>query len=837
MDILVKAILVVVLSLGIPGLVIAFIFFYPEKLKLIQASITQFFGKFSFWARKSTIKNRVEGSCDSALKEFHKEMKDISIPTLVIEWVNGDDFETRVKDDEAVVLLRFSRNDTANIVKATTAYVRDAFLVHTKPYLSQSLRKSLDLSVIRYVLQRIRSNSKSALSRFVTEYAYDMKENQPVINKIESINDAGLFTRLMIRELDGYGNLLIGRTPDVEYEKEADDFLDYLYEIATRDPDDYTQLAFVRPDIKVGVLLVAKKETYYNHGLKPYLNRIKKGFAFGVNTFYLLAREDKIEILDEVFKGLLQTGNFNLLQKPREFDDRQGREVKCYCITIDKESSLTRAYEEINTAMSNGDELEAIITNIRTDRVTVDYNGIKGYVYKHNFSNSQISSPTDYFVNDTYVFVKPIEINGEGDVEFSIAGTKSDPITAFSAYKIGMEIEAKVKYVDDAFIKFQVPNSLTTGIALRNDLTYSRFLLLYKRFQIDEVIRMTIKALEPDNNNLILGLPTLIDPWLNIQVKKGDKVRFEVCKRENDALVGEIQEGITAFLKKRDLSWDENNNENVRKGIHLGDFLECTVSEVNLNNRLVYVTLRKPQDNPYKLFCQQYQGKDVEAMVETIDEFGIHGKIGQLRLFVPNRETFRGKNHFDCHPGIKVKVRIKEISERGDSIIGSFLPFIPYPLESFSQSYPKGTIIRNLKPSKSNKQFVQYLLTYADEEYRLTMNVKDVANDGFVDDLTCLYNNIQSMPLAVKDIDVERNRVYLSLSCFTNKNSVDNNTFQFGFEYEGIVLSRTRDGYKVLIPDKWIEVFLNSHKRYNTGAKVRIILERLTSPMSFIDEF
>ena len=764
-------------------------------------------------------------------------MKDISIPKLVIEWVNGDEFETRVKDNEAVVLLRFSRNDTANIVKATTAYVRDAFLVHTKPYLSKSLRNSLDLSVIRYVLKRIRSNNKSVVSRFVEEFADDMRENQPVINKIESINDAGLFTRLMIRELDGYGNSLLGRIPDVEYEKEADDFLDYLYEIATREPDDYTQLSFVRPDIKIGVLLVAKAETYYNHGLRPYLNRIKKGFAFGVNTFYLLAREDKIEILDEVFKGLLQTGNFNLLQKPKEFYDRQGREVKCYCITIDKEGSLTKAYEDINAAMSNGGELEAIITNIRADRVTVDYNGIKGYVYKQNFSNSQISSPVDYFVNDAYVFVKPIEINGEGDVEFSIAGTKSDPITTFSAYKIGMEIEAKVKYVDDTFVKFQIPNSLTTGIALRNDLTYSRFLLLYKRFPIDEIIKMTIKELEPDRNNLVLSIPTLTDPWLIVQVKKGDNVSFEVCKRENDALVGEIQEGITAFLKNRDLSWDESNIEKVRKGIRLGDTLECIVTDVNVNNRLVYVSLRKPQENPYQLFFNQYKGMDVEAVIETFDEFGVYGKTGQLRLFVPNRFTYRGKNHFNCSRGKKVQVRVKDISERSDTIVGSFLPFISYPLESFSKSYPKGRVIQDLKPSKSDKHFVHFLLKHGGENYELSMNVKDVASGGFVDDLTCLYDNIQSMPLAVKDIDMERNRVYLSLVCFTSNNSVDSNTFQFGVEYEGIILSRTRNGYKVLIPDMWMEVFLNSQKRYNTGAKVRMIPERLTSPISFMDVF
>lgn len=127
MDTLVEVILYVFGGLGVIGLLVVFILVFPEKVQLIQASITQLFGKCSLWVRKSTIKNRVEGSCASALKDFHNELPDVMIPKLLIEWVKGDEIETRVKDDEAVVLLNFSKNDTLNIVKATTAYVRDAF--------------------------------------------------------------------------------------------------------------------------------------------------------------------------------------------------------------------------------------------------------------------------------------------------------------------------------------------------------------------------------------------------------------------------------------------------------------------------------------------------------------------------------------------------------------------------------------------------------------------------------------------------------------------------------------------------------------------------------------
>ena len=836
MDILIKTVIGLFGGLGVLGLVILFILFFPEKVKLIQASITQLFGRISFWARKSTIKNRVEGSCDAAIKEFHKELPDISIPNLVVEWVNSDDFDTRVKDNEAVVLLRYSNNDTLNIVTATTAYVRDAFLINAKPYLSESFRKGLDLSIIRFVLCRVKNNSKSVVSRFVEDNCEAIKASSAIINKIECINDAGLFTRLMIRELDCYGNALLGRVPAKEHADEADDFLDYLYKIATREPDEYTQLAFVRPDIRIGVLLVAKLDNYVQNGLRPYLNRIKKGFALGVDSFYLLARDKHISILDDVFKGLMLTGNFLLLKKPKIYYDRQSREVKCYCIKVNKEGSINNAYDQINKAMAAGDELEAIITHIREDRITISFNELKGYVNKQNFSSKNISSPTDFFLVGSSIYVKPIEINGDGDVEFSIAGTASDPMSFFSAYKIGMQINAEVTYADDTFVKFIVPGLNTTAVAFRDDLTYSRFLLLHKKFKIGDVFTMVVKELEPENNNLILSLYDLKDPWANLSVDKGDIVRLEICRKDVNALVGELDEGLTTVLHNRDLSWDEKQGESIRKSIRLGDSLDCIVDRIDKKQRVVYVTLRKPEDNPYVSFFKDNKGKDVRALIVSDDECGVYGEIEAMRLYIPISETHKGKTRFSYKIGEKVPVRIKDISDRKDTIIGSFIPFIHSAIDRFKQAFSEGDVIENLKLEKKEKYYLQFRKKHNNDVYDLYLYISDIASEGFVDDLPSLYNHVNSLPLIIKRIDSDRDRVFLSLKDNVKKGDEASGPFEYGQEYKGIVLSRNKYGYRALALNPICEVQLHSMERYNTGDSVLLIPERLSTPVSFMDK-
>lgn len=84
-------------------------------------------------------------------------------------------------------------------------------------------------------------------------------------------------------------------------------------------------------------MLVAKLDTFSAQGETPYVRRIKEGFAKGIRTFYLLARNEKLDIVEDVYGKLIQTGNYNLLNGPKAYKDAQGRENICYCIEINSE--------------------------------------------------------------------------------------------------------------------------------------------------------------------------------------------------------------------------------------------------------------------------------------------------------------------------------------------------------------------------------------------------------------------------------------------------------------------------------------------------------------------
>ena len=69
----------------------------------------------------------------------------------------------------------------------------------------------------------------------------------------------------------------------------------------------------------------------------------------------------------------------------------------------------------------------------------------------------------------------------------------------------------------------------------------------------------------------------------------------------------------------------------------------------------------------------------------------------KYQVFIPKNEQSWNGDKYNCKIGKKNKVVIKELSNRGDSLIGTFRPLIPHPLALFSNKFDVGQILKPLK--------------------------------------------------------------------------------------------------------------------------------------------
>lgn len=818
-------------------LIILFVIFNPDKTKELVSWIWYPLGGIFKFARKRYIKFQIDGACSRALKNIAKELPEFNIPKFRIKWIKEQNYGEMLEKGEAIVNLKFSHNQTQNIINATSVYVHDIFLKQTKPYISENLKEAIDLSIIKNILLKISPN-RNIMSDFLEDNQEKFAQYINECDKLEQIDDAGLFSRILIRELDSFGNKLIGRIPNQAYQDEADKFTEYLYNISVRDIDENTKLQFEQPTIKVGVLLVAKSETYYNYGLAPYLRRIKLGFARGIDTFYLLAREDKVDILRKVVSELLGTGNFQIINKPQNYRDRQNRTAICYCIRIDADSALSKSYQDIKDGINNLEELCAVVTYVRQDKIIVDLNGVEGFISSHNFSkNNEKINPLDYFRENTLINVRPLEINSDGVVEFTLIDTSSDPFNILhSNFSIGKIIDAKVTYVDDEFVKFEIPNSLTTAIAFRRDLTYSRFMLLHSKFTIGSMWSCMIKEIDYNTNELHLRLSDLKDPWRNQDFKQDSVVNFTICKREKNLFIGEISEGITGILRYNYLSWKNADIEGMKHEFLLGHTYPCKIINIDYSNEVIYLSHRGNQ-NPYDIYCSEHKGREIECIFNSKDEKGWYGLTdNKLSIFMPKGETCRGDKTYKLYLNTKQKVYVKDIGKRLDSIIVSVKPYIPYPLQDFYDSHSINQRLYNLKISDVSPECIKFKINNSKQSHEAILFKNEISSLLFINDCRDLFQVGDIMPLlCIKEINLEKNSILLSLKQILQENAPSLSEASYDVSYEALVLGRKYgNNYIVVIKDLWVEAILESHNLLQSGDIVRVRAIRLSPPAEFI---
>nr|WP_321451578.1 S1 RNA-binding domain-containing protein [uncultured Carboxylicivirga sp.] len=775
--------------------------------------------------RKKSIKSDVEGPCTKALKRIAKELPDIDIPALGIKWVNEDNLDTVLKDGKAIVKLKFEDNPTKNIVKATSIYVKDAFLKHTKPYINDNFRKAIDISVTKKILLKIEKNNSNILATFHDENASESVDVFERCEQIEDIDDSGLFTRVLLRELDLFGKKLHGRTVKDDYKRESDEFLQFVNQISTREYDDDTPLAFSKQILKVGIVLVAKEETFTNYGIKPYLRRIKLGMSKGIESFYLLARGDSVHILKEVATQLLNTGNFVLINNPKEYFDSRNRSALCYCIRINDDSILSNTLKEIGNAIENKTPIAGIITYVKESYLKIDINGIEGYLQKQNLSVIDIQDARKYFKEGTYIEAIPIEIQENGIVEFGLRNTKSDPNNILtSQFEIGKRIVGKISFIEDSFITVDLGLDKVEGFVFRKDLTYSRYEFLHKLFQVGDEHEFDVLGYNFERGNIRLKLADLKDPWERIFYSKNSEVELIVCKKAPRSFVGEIAEGIEAVLPIRELSWLENEVSIKKEQVKLNDKIKCFVDIVDKEKKIVFVTLKQKQENPYIRFSKVNNGKSFDFIISEVNSYGIIGYINdesKFIVYVPSYETTWNGSSYSYRVGNKYQVQIIGTDKYNAKLLGSFKPFIKHPLSDFSSSFKLGQVLKKLQVVDSQQWGLFYTIKHRNKEFKALLHRRDIT-DGFIEDCSALSKVLNDIPLCLSLVDMEKNRIALSLKDLVAKNHERIEHLNYEDTYEGNIIAFDRRDYRVLIKGVWVVGTLETENQYKLGDTVII---------------
>ena len=829
---------------GIPTLVVIYFISKWSKIKEICIDLWFIISSLIKKGQRLAVSSKIESICEKTIRDLNNIVPELDLPNVSVEWIKPSDDETvippQVEEGKAIVLLKYNRDFTQNIVNTTAAYIKNQLLPESREYMSKGIRQAIDFTIIRRFLHYV-PNSHNALTYFVRQHKEETRNNQQNMMKITSIEDAGMLSRILLREYQMWGNNICGNPVEEKYEVESKQFLDYLFGVSSREHDDYTQLQFVSENIKVGILLVAKIETYEEAGIEPYVRRIREGFSKGIKTFYLLARNEKIEILRDVFSELLGTGCYSLLNGPKIFKDSQNRDNICYCIEVDSNGDIATDYAQIKDRIEAGDTIEAVISSIFRYEIRCRYNTLDIIIPVDNISSTKDIRLRNYYKLGTTVILQPLSINDDGSIQGSFLNTESDPKRLIdSRYSVGSEVSAIIEKVEQDYVLVRVKDTDITCISYRKYLTYSQLMRLSDLFSVGEERTFTIKEINYVHFSFVLALSNLQDPWLRLPYHQSEDMDFSIMRIDSTCFVTELGDGIRALLPYSELTWFESLIDVERSKYNVGDVLHARIKAINERAKVVILTMREKISpyNDYKKFLIENSNNIIVELKEK-NAYGLLGlHDNKYSVFIPYGETRIGDNYFKYTIGKQYEVHIKEIGNRGTSYIGTFKPFIQHPLAVFSDYYQEGDSIENCKILKrSSKYCIVGIPKLKRMSYTGILPISEVVNIGKISSLQDSLSLLENVPLIIKSIDFDRNSICFSLKKYTSNNRCAVDYLLYTDIKHAIVIAKYYNDYIVIIPDLWIEGILETNNSYNEGQKINVrLVGRSEQNIFFTDE-
>lgn len=211
-------------------------------------------------AEKKYIENNICASINLARRNmpFGKEY----LPKAVkVEWIEGGRGEvTHIKEGEIVIRLDPAETQYKNVVLIAEAFVKQTSLVGIRYILEEPFEISVDINLVKNLLKEI--GNKRILDWYLkNEYIPSVERSIDIKKwneKIVEIDEKGLFTRLLLVELDNYSKKVLGKLKTKEMFEEIAGLVNFLYKISTKVYGKEVPLEYITRNIKIGVILVGR---------------------------------------------------------------------------------------------------------------------------------------------------------------------------------------------------------------------------------------------------------------------------------------------------------------------------------------------------------------------------------------------------------------------------------------------------------------------------------------------------------------------------------------------------------------------------------------------------
>ena len=239
------------------------------------------------------------------------------------------------------------------------------------------------------------------------------------------------------------------------------------------------------------------------------------------------------------------------------------------------------------------------------------------------------------------------------------------------------------------------------GLLHITDISWGRVNHPSEHFSIGDEVEVVVLKFDPESERVSLGYKQRgEDPWTVVDKKYplGSRVRGKVVSLVDYGAFVELEDGVEGLVHVSEMSWTKKV-VNPAKVLDVGAEVEAIVSELDLGQRRISLSLRQAERNPWEeLVVSHPVGHVVEGHIRNLTEFGaflqITDEIDGLIHVSDMSWTKRVKHPSEVlEVGDSVKARITNIDVENQRVSLSIKEFLPNEWESFIGSHRVGDTI------------------------------------------------------------------------------------------------------------------------------------------------
>ena len=236
------------------------------------------------------------------------------------------------------------------------------------------------------------------------------------------------------------------------------------------------------------------------------------------------------------------------------------------------------------------------------------------------------------------------------------------------------------------------------GLLHITDISWGRVNHPSEYFNVADEIEVVVLKFDPAAERVSLGYKQKSpDPWADVvdRYPLGSKVKGKVVSLADYGAFVELEEGVEGLIHVSEMSWTKKVR-NPSKILSVGDEVEAVVSDVNVPNRRISLSLKALEQNPWETIGERYPvGAVISGKVRNLTDFG---------AFVDVDEGIDGLIHISDmswnrrlkHPsevlkkGDTVQARVINVDGENQRLSLSIREFLPNEWENFAKAHNVG---------------------------------------------------------------------------------------------------------------------------------------------------